>query len=82
MTQETENDDGEYYFYRNVFSKIKVSKTKEMANRRAKKIISVIYSDQEEINEFLDFLNFEYEKHFNNRQKAAFLRDKESVAIL
>lgn len=83
LTQETENNDGECYFYRNVFSKIKVSKTKETANRRAKKISSVIYSDQEEINEFLDFLKFEYEKHLNNRQKAAFLRDKErDIAII
>ncbi|RSK49700.1 tyrosine recombinase XerS [Bacillus canaveralius] len=82
LTQETENEHGECYFYRNVFSKIKVNKTKETANRRAKKISSVILSDQQ-INEFLDFLKYTYETHLTGRKKAVFLRDKErDIAII
>lgn len=82
LTQETENSDGECYFYRNVFSKIKAPKEKITASRRAKKISSVVFSDHE-IDEFLHFVKFEYEKYLNKRQKALFLRDKErDIAII
>jgi site-specific recombinase XerD len=76
LTQETEKKDGECYFYRNVFSKIKVNKEKITANRRAKKISSIIFSDNE-IDEFLYFMNNEYEKVLEKRQLTMFLRDKE-----
>ncbi|MCM2534780.1 tyrosine recombinase XerS [Neobacillus pocheonensis] len=82
LTQETENKDGECYFYRNVFSKIKVTKEKVTANSRAKKISSVVLSDNE-IDEFLHFVKFEYEKYLTTRQKSVFLRDKErDIAII
>ncbi|MFT9496940.1 MULTISPECIES: tyrosine recombinase XerS [Bacillota] len=82
LTQETENQDGECYFYRNVFSKIKLSKEKITANRRAKKISSIILSDQE-IDDFLYFLEVEYEKNLSKHQLSLFLRDKErDIAII
>jgi site-specific recombinase XerD len=82
LTQETENEHGECYFYRNVFSKIKVNKEKITANRRAKKISAVVLSGNE-IDEFLHFLKYDYEKQLNKRQKSLFLRDKErDIAIV
>ncbi|MEI2357880.1 tyrosine recombinase XerS [Mesobacillus zeae] len=76
-TEITEGDNkGECYFYRNVFNKIKVGKEKETASRRARKISSVILSDNE-ISEFIDFVKYEYEKSLTGRKKAVFLRDKE-----
>lgn len=82
LTTETENDDGECYFYRNVFSKIKMSKKKESMSSRARKISSVILS-REEIEEFLNFLRFEYEKTLSDRQQKYYLRDKErDIAII
>jgi site-specific recombinase XerD len=82
LTQETENEHGECYFYRNVFSKIRLSKEKITANRRAKKISSTILSDNE-IDGFLHFMNVEYEKNLEKRQLTMFLRDKErDIAII
>jgi site-specific recombinase XerD len=82
LTQETENKDGECYFYRNVFSKIKVTKEKVTANSRAKKISSVVLSDNE-IDEFFHFVKFQYEKYLTKRQRSVFLRDKErDIAII
>jgi site-specific recombinase XerD len=82
LTQETENEHGECYFYRNVFSKIKVSKEKITANRRAKKISSIILSEHE-IDDFLHFMNVEYEKYLEKRQLTMFLRDKErDIALI
>lgn len=83
LTKETENEDGESYFYRNVMSKIVLHSKKETASRRAQKISSVILNEQE-INDFLQFIEQEYETSLTSglaRQR--FNRDKErDLAIL
>ncbi|WP_243293134.1 tyrosine recombinase XerS [Bacillus sp. FJAT-47783] len=82
LTQETENDEGECYFYRNVFSKIKTFKKKVSKSSRAKKISSVILT-LKEIDEFIQFLECEYEQTLSSRQKSRFMRDKErDIAII
>ncbi|MFE4243425.1 tyrosine recombinase XerS [Peribacillus butanolivorans] len=84
ITTESEDEKtGECYFYRNVFSKIKVHKKDEdSTNRRAKKISSIILNDQE-INQFLQYLRSGYEYSLSSRQRNAFLRDKErDIAII
>ncbi|MDQ0427188.1 site-specific recombinase XerD [Planomicrobium stackebrandtii] len=60
LTKETEDEDGESYFYRNVMSKIVLHTKKETASRRAQKISSVILNEHE-INDFLQFIDQEYE---------------------
>ncbi|MFD1607251.1 tyrosine recombinase XerS [Oceanobacillus luteolus] len=82
LTEETEDDDGECYFYRNVFSKIKLHKEQETASRRAKKISSVILNDNE-IDDFLNFMKFEFEKTVTGRMLSDFENNKErDIAIL
>lgn len=83
LTKETENEDGESYFYRNVMSKIVLHTKKETASRRAQKISSVILNEHE-INDFIEFIDQEYETTLTSglaRQR--FNRDKErDLAIL
>lgn len=83
LTKETENEDGESYFYRNVMSKIVLHTKKETASRRAQKISSVILNEHE-INDFLQFMDQQYETTLTSglaRQR--FHRDKErDLAIL
>ncbi len=83
LTKETENEDGESYFYRNIMSKIVLHTKKETASRRAQKINSVILNEHE-INDFLQFIDQEYEITLTSglaRQR--FNRDKErDLAIL
>lgn len=83
LTKETENENGESYFYRNVMSKIVLHAKKETASRRAQKISSVILNEHE-INDFLQFIEQEYETTLKSglaRQR--FNRDKErDLAIL
>ncbi|WP_121616639.1 tyrosine recombinase XerS [Virgibacillus halodenitrificans] len=82
LTQETEDEDGECYFYRNVFSKIKLHKDQNTADRRARKISSTILNDTE-IMEFLNFLKNKYELSIKGRRLADFLRNKErDIAII
>lgn len=82
LTEETEDENGECYFYRNVFSKIKVHKEQETASRRAKKISSVIFNDNE-INDFINFMKFEYEKTITGRMLTEFKKNKErDIAII
>lgn len=83
LTKETENEDGESYFYRNVMSKIVLHTKKETASRRAQKISSVILNEHE-INDFLQYIEQDYEATLGSglaRQR--FNRDKErDLAIL
>lgn len=83
LTNETENEDGESYFYRNVMSKIMLYAKKETASRRAQKISSIILNEHE-INDFLQFIEQKYETSLKSglaRQR--FNRDKErDLAIL
>ncbi|MFB7637665.1 tyrosine recombinase XerS [Peribacillus butanolivorans] len=84
LTTETEDEEtGECYFYRNVFSKVKLNKKDEdTASRRAKKISSIILNDKE-INEFLDYLKNGYENPLSPHKKGSFLRDKErDIALI
>ena len=83
LTKETENEDGESYFYRNVMSKIVLHSKKETASRRAQKISSVILNEHE-INEFLKFIEREYEAALESAlARQRFKRDKErDLAIL
>lgn len=77
LTRETENEDGESYFYRNVMSKIVLHTKKETASRRAQKISSVILNERE-INEFLQFVEQEYEQTLQSAlARQRFKRDKE-----
>lgn len=82
LTQESENDQGECYFYRNVMAKIKTPKRQESAAYRSKRISASMYSGQE-MTGFLNFVRTEYVHTLNSRQAARFepnrLRD---VAIL
>ncbi|EIM06316.1 site-specific tyrosine recombinase XerS [Planococcus antarcticus DSM 14505] len=83
LTKETETEDGESYFYRNVMSKIVLHTKKETASRRAQKISSVILNEHE-INDFMQFIEYAYEATLESglaRQR--FNRDKErDLAIL
>lgn len=64
------------------FSKIKIHKEQDTANRRAKKISSTILNDHE-INDFLTFLKNEYETTITGRQLTDFLKHKErDIAII
>ena len=83
LTKETENEDGESYFYRNVMSKIVLHTKKETASRRAQKISSVILNEHE-INDFLQFLEHTYEETLESGlSRQRFNRDKErDLAIL
>ncbi|MDE5053291.1 tyrosine-type recombinase/integrase [Niallia taxi] len=83
LTTETENEDGECYFYRNVFSKIKQRKEQETASRRAAKISSKVIN---EISDFIQFLKFDYEKGLeatSAKMYKAYLKQKErDVAMI
>lgn len=83
LTRETENEDGESYFYRNVMSKIVLHTKKETASRRAQKISSVILNEHE-INDFLQFVEMEYEATLQSAlARQRFNRDKErDLAVL
>lgn len=83
LTKETENEEGESYFYRNVMSKIVLHTKKETASRRAQKISSVILNEHE-INDFLQFIESEYETTLESALASQrFHRDKErDLAIL
>lgn len=83
LTRETENENGESYFYRNVMSKIVLHTKKETASRRAQKISSVILNEHE-INDFLQFVEQEYEQTLQSTlARQRFNRDKErDLAVL
>ncbi|GLO68380.1 MULTISPECIES: tyrosine recombinase XerS [Oceanobacillus] len=82
LTQETENEEGECYFYRNVFSKIKTHKKQDTANRRARKISSTILNDQD-IQDFILFLKEHYEEKLTGRKLEHFKKHKErDIAII
>lgn len=83
LTRETENEDGESYFYRNVMSKFVLHTKKETASRRAQKISSVILNEHE-INDFLQFVEQEYEQTLQSAlARQRFNRDKErDLALL
>jgi site-specific recombinase XerD len=85
LTTETENEDGECYFYRNVFSKIKQLKEQETASRRAAKISSKVIKSNE-ISDFIQYLKFDYEKVLEatsaKMYKAYLSKKKRDVAMI
>ncbi|OLN22129.1 tyrosine recombinase XerS [Domibacillus antri] len=78
LTTQTENEDGELYFYRNVMLKIEVTKVKETLNARASRIASKIFQDDDDTR-FLEFLKHDYEEGLpaDSRKRIYFKRDKE-----
>ncbi|MFJ7512541.1 tyrosine recombinase XerS [Peribacillus simplex] len=84
LTTQTENDEGEPYFYRNVMLKIEVNKVKETLGARAFRISTKIFHNDEDAR-FLEFLKHDYEKELpdKSRKLIYFKRDKErDFAIL
>ena len=84
LTTQTENDDGEPYFYRNVMLKIEVNKVKETLGARASRISTKIFHNDEDAR-FLEFVKHNYEKELpeKSRKLIYFKRDKErDFAIL
>lgn len=82
LTVETENEDGECYFYRNVMNKIVRHKKRETASKRARKINAKIL-DSNDITGLLEYLSHEYEHTLPPTAKSRFLRDKErDIAII
>ncbi|TKG99544.1 tyrosine recombinase XerS [Peribacillus simplex] len=84
LTTQTENGEGEPYFYRNVMLKIEVNKVKETLRARASRISTKIFHNDEDAR-FLEFLKHDYEKELpdKSRKLIYFKRDKErDFAIL
>ncbi|MDE3841053.1 tyrosine recombinase XerS (plasmid) [Bacillus methanolicus] len=84
LTTQTENENGEPYFYRNVMLKIEVNKVKETLGARASKISTQIFQNNEDTY-FLYWVQNEYENELpkNSRKRIYFKRDRErDVAIL
>jgi site-specific recombinase XerD len=84
LTTQTENDEGEPYFYRNVMLKIEVNKVKETLGLRASRISTKIFHNDDDAR-FLDFVKHDYEKELpeKSRKLIYFKRDKErDFAIL
>ncbi|MET1178603.1 tyrosine recombinase XerS [Peribacillus simplex] len=84
LTTQTENEEGEPYFYRNVMLKIEVNKVKETLGARASRISTKIFHNDEDAR-FLEFVKHDYEKELpeKSRKLIYFKRDKErDFAIL
>lgn len=84
LTTQTENDEGEPYFYRNVMLKIEVNKVKETLGARASKISTKIFQNNDDAS-FLWFVRNQYESKLpeGSRKRIFFKRDKErDIAIL
>ncbi|WP_375162199.1 tyrosine recombinase XerS [Fictibacillus sp. WQ 8-8] len=82
LTTQTENEEGEPYFYRNVMLKIEVNKVKETLGSRAARITTQIFHNDDDTI-FLEFVKNLYEKNLSPRRLAYFQRDKErDLAIL
>lgn len=84
LTTQTEKDDGEPYFYRNVMLKIEVNKVKETLSARAARISQKIFQNDDDVL-FLDYVKNDYDKELmeNPRKIIYFKRDKErDYAIL
>lgn len=82
MTIETELENNEPYFHRNVMQKIEVTKVTETFNERAKKITDKIFIGDKDL-EFLDYIKGEFELSLSPAQIRYFKRDKErNISIL
>ena len=82
LTVTSENEQGRAYFERNVMLKIPINRVKETLSSRSKKISEKIFLDSQD-EEFLQYVEFEYEKTLSKHGKTFFLRDKaRDLAIL
>lgn len=85
LTNESEDDEGECYFYRNVMAKIKSPKKTESAARRSKRISANMFTG-DEMADFLDFVRDGYVGTLTSRQAARFehnrLRDVAIISLL
>lgn len=82
LTQESEDQDGECYFYRNVMSKIKSPKKMESAASRSKRISANMLNGSEPA-DFMNFLRYDYVKTLTSRQAARFEHNRlRDIAIL
>ncbi|AXI27113.1 MULTISPECIES: tyrosine recombinase XerS [Gemella] len=82
LTVTSENEQGRAYFERNVMLKIPITRVKETLSSRSKKISEKIFLDSQD-EEFLDFVENQYENTLSKHAKIFFLRDKtRDIAIL
>ena len=82
LTIESEKDDGECYFYRNVMAKIKTPKKTESATRRSKRIGSQIL-DKGEMDGLLEFVRNGFEKTISPRSAQFYKRNRlRDIAIV
>jgi integrase len=76
LTEETENTHGEPYFYRNVMKKVKLKLQTQTLQARAENIKEKLFLG-EETQEFLDYIDTEYEKKLTPRALSSFRVNKE-----
>lgn len=91
LTEETENEHGEPYFYRNVMKKIKTKKQKDTLAARAANIKDKLFLG-EKTNQFLNFIandttkeGYFYKKNLlkNGKARAAYIKNRErDLAII
>jgi len=67
LTKETEDENGECYFYRNVMSKIVTHKKGEAASRRARDLNAIILND-DDISAYLKFIENGYSETLNSAE--------------
>ena len=75
LTQETEDDEGEPYFYRNVMVKVKIKKPKDTLARRADNMKEKLFLNDTQA--FLDYIDNEHEKKISKRAQVSFVKNKE-----
>lgn len=84
LTERTEDELGECYFYRNVMAKVKMKKNTETLDVRAERISEKILHGQE-IQDFIDFVAFDYPASIEGQKikLAYYKRDSErDLAII
>ncbi|QHA38763.1 tyrosine recombinase XerS (plasmid) [Rossellomorea marisflavi] len=84
LTERTEDEEGECYFYRNVMAKVKMHKVKEDLDVRADRISTKILHGEEML-DFVAFIENDYVSSIDKQKlkKAYFKRDKErDLAII
>jgi site-specific recombinase XerD len=85
LTERTEDEDGECYFYRNVMAKVKMKKNTETLDARAERISEKIFHGDDEIQDFINFVAYEYPATFDGKKQilAYYKRDQErDLAII
>ena len=75
LTQGTEDDEGEPYFYRNVMVKVKINKPKDTLASRADNMKEKLFLNDTQ--SFLDYIDNEHEKKISKRAQVSFVKNKE-----